>query len=485
MTMMEEGQWWSYVSLGVAMLLVAVTFMARNFNEWANPVRLKPGDPPLPPGKMGWPLIGETLRFMTEDYHQLYQRKLKKFGRTWKTHVFGNPTICMTTADNAREVLITKQGLFEANYPDSMRRILGMKNFMFLRGAEHLKVKRFFQVALRPESIRSSVGQVEEMALLSLRDLEGRTISVLREARLFSFNAAISLLFGASPSEEMVRLGEEFELLDKAIFSLAIDLPWTTFRKGIKARERILKLMKKKIYQRRSETGTKNNDVMSLMLQPIDGETLTDEEIADSLLAGLFAGQDTTATALHWGIYHLSQCPEALEDLTKEVDSIKRKKNDGEPLTWDDFKNMPFASAVVSESVRLNVASFLMRQAQTDVIIDGYTIPKGWTVVAWTRFFHTDPANVKDPMTFNPRRFMEEPKPSNLMIWGAGARTCPGYEFSKLEGACFFYHLINKYTWEVVPNPRRKLVNMPVPHLSDGLQIRLHKRDYGSPNTAQ
>ncbi|KAL2631678.1 hypothetical protein R1flu_016364 [Riccia fluitans] len=476
MILVEEEQWWRYMGLGLALLLVAVTFLARNFNEWANVVRLKPGDPPLPPGEMGWPLIGETLRLMTEDYHKLLEQKFNKFGRTWKTHVFGNPTICMTTADSAREVLITKQVLFEANYPDSMRRTVGSNSFMFLRGDEHLKVKRFFQLALRPESIRSSVEPVEQMALLSLRDLDGKTISVLREARMFSFNAAIRLLFGESPSQEMDKLWEEFELLSKATFSLAIDLPWTPFRKGIKARERILKWLQAKLHQRRSETGVKHNDVMSLMLQPIDGDILTDEEIADNLLAGLFAGQDTTATALHWGVYHLSQNPEALEHLKKEADGIKRNKEEDELLNWDDFKNMPFASAVLSESVRLGMGSFLMRQAQADTVIDGYTIPKGWTVVTWTRFIFTDPANVKDPMTFNPHRFLNGLKPSNLMIWGGGLRTCPGYEFSKLEGACFFYHLVTKYTWEVVPNPKRKLVNMPVPHLSDGLQIRMYKR---------
>lgn len=55
---------------------------------------------------------------------------------------------------------------------------------MFLTGADHMKVKRFFLAALRPESIRSSVGQVEKTAMLCMKDLDGKTISVLREARL-------------------------------------------------------------------------------------------------------------------------------------------------------------------------------------------------------------------------------------------------------------------------------------------------------------
>lgn len=83
----------------------------------------------------------------------------------------------------------------------------------------------------------------------------------------------------------------------------------------LQARERIVKFLKQKIEQRRFEIGVAHHDVMDLMMKSIDGETLSDAEIIDNLLAGLFAGQDTSATALHWAVYHLSQNPEALEDL--------------------------------------------------------------------------------------------------------------------------------------------------------------------------
>lgn len=40
----------------------------------------------------------------------------------------------------------------------------------------------------------------------------------------------------------------------------------------------------------------------------------------------------------------------------------------------------------------------------------------------------------------------------------------------------FDYLVMLGCRWEVIPNPKRKIVTMPVPHLSDGLQIRVHKR---------
>lgn len=75
--MMVEG--WTYVGLGTALLAVVLTVVARKYNEWTCAVRVKAGEPPLPAGSMGWPLLGESLHFMTCEYYEMYKQKFSKY----------------------------------------------------------------------------------------------------------------------------------------------------------------------------------------------------------------------------------------------------------------------------------------------------------------------------------------------------------------------------------------------------------------------
>jgi ent-kaurenoic acid hydroxylase len=75
-------------------------------------------------------------------------------------------------------------------------------------------------------------------------------------------------------------------------------------------------------------------------------------------------------------------------------------------LTHDDIPKMKYTAKVVEETIRMaNIASMAHRVAKRDVEYNGYTIPKGWSVLVWLRSMHTDPNNFKDPLTFNPDRW--------------------------------------------------------------------------------
>ena len=51
--------------------------------------------------------------------------KRQKYGYIYRTHLFGSPTVRVTGADNVRQILLGEHRLVAAQWPASVRTILG------------------------------------------------------------------------------------------------------------------------------------------------------------------------------------------------------------------------------------------------------------------------------------------------------------------------------------------------------------------------
>ncbi|KAL8616612.1 hypothetical protein ACOMHN_036644 [Nucella lapillus] len=79
---------------------------------------------PLPPGSMGFPLIGETLHFILGGA-SFFKKRHRLYGNVYKTHLLGRPTVRVMGAENARKVLMGENSLVTSFWPSSIRRVLG------------------------------------------------------------------------------------------------------------------------------------------------------------------------------------------------------------------------------------------------------------------------------------------------------------------------------------------------------------------------
>ena len=70
---------------------------------------------------------------------------------------------------------------------------------------------------------------------------------------------------------------------------------------------------------------------------------------------------------------------------------------------------LPYVEAVILEVQWMaNLAPLTGRWLDEDMIINGYTIPKGTTVVVNLLAIHKDPRLWKNPEEFDPTRFLDE-----------------------------------------------------------------------------
>jgi cytochrome P450 len=157
--------------------------------------------------------------------------------------------------------------------------------------------------------------------------------------------------------------------------------------------------------------------------------------VRDELIALLFAGYDSTATALSCTLALLGDHPDIQSALRTELERVLGSRQP----THDDFAALPVLGAVVRESLRLYPPQYLLfREPTTDVRLDEYRIEAGTTVVPAPWVVHRDEQFWRDPTAFRPGRWLdgesalggncpEQDAPEFAYVpYGGGPRHCLG-----------------------------------------------------------
>ncbi|XP_061345958.1 cholesterol 22-monohydroxylase CYP90B51-like isoform X1 [Gastrolobium bilobum] len=448
----------------------------------------------LPPGKMGWPFLGETLGYLkpysATTIGDFMEKHIARYGTIYKSQLFGEPAIVSADAGLNRFILQNEGKLFECSYPRSIGGILGKWSMLVLVGDMHRDMRNISLNFLSYARLRTHLlKEVEKHTLIVLNSWkENSTFSAQDEAKKFTFNLMAKHIMSLDPGNlETEQLKKEYISFMKGVVSAPLNFPGTAYWKALKSRSTILKFIERKMEERvkRNQVGKESLEEDDLLNWVLMHSNLSTEQILDLVLSLLFAGHETSSVAIALAIYLLPSCPRAIQQLREEHGEIvKLKKQAGEvELTWDDYKRMEFTNCVVNETLRLgNVVRFLHRKALKDVRYKGYDIPRGWKVLPVISAVHLDPALFDQPQHFNPWRWQLEVQgnsksgscsntSNNFMPFGGGPRLCAGSELAKLEMAVFIHHLILNYQWELVDSDQP--IAYPFVDFPKGLLIRV------------
>lgn len=168
----------------------------------------------LPPGSMGWPLIGETLQLYSQDPNVFFAAKQKRFvhfplylllsfflfgiliykchrfryGEIFKTRILGYPCVMLASPEAARFVLVTQAHLFKPTYPKSKERLIGPSFMVFHQGDYHLRLRKLVQGSFSPDALRNLVSGIDYVAASSFDSWDGgRVINVFQEMKKVSY----------------------------------------------------------------------------------------------------------------------------------------------------------------------------------------------------------------------------------------------------------------------------------------------------------
>jgi len=176
------------------------------------------------------------------------------------------------------------------------------------------------------------------------------------------------------------------------------------------------------------------------------------EDVHNETAFFIFAGYDTTATALGWCLYLLGRNKDVQNKAYEEAKRIKEKG-----LTSSEaMKEMSYIQCVIKESLRLHPSlPFIPRDLEEDTVIDSVLYPKNTRIALCMYEMQRDPKVWKDPLTFKPERFFatdenaqstkEQGRSFTSVPFSAGPRNCMGQRFAMMSMKVTLYHLLLKY----------------------------------------
>ena len=170
--------------------------------------------------------------------------------------------------------------------------------------------------------------------------------------------------------------------------------------------------------------------------------------VARDLFAG---GTETTSTAIQWSLLYLLKHPEIQQRLQSDIDKIVP---DGHLPCLDDRPKIPYVEAFIMEVLRCaNILPMAVPHAVATnndfVVFEGYTIPRGTSVVFNLDSVLQDPNIFENPSEFNPGRFLDADgsvmRPKEWIPFGIGRRVCLGEAVAKMELFLYLTTMIKRF----------------------------------------
>ncbi|KAL4660944.1 cytochrome P450 26B1 [Arapaima gigas] len=446
---------------------------------------------PMPRGSMGFPIIGETCHWLIQG-SGFHASRRQKYGNVFKTHLLGRPLIRVTGAENVRKVLMGEHSLVSVDWPQSTATLLGPNSLANSIGDIHRKRRKIFAKVFSHEALETYLPKIQQVIQETLRvwSSNPEPINVYQESQHLSFHMAMRVLLGFRISDdEMHSLFNTFQDFVDNLFSLPIDLPFTGYRKGIRARDKLQKAVEKAILEKPlCCQGKDYADALDVLIESAteNGTELTMQELKESTIELIFASFATTASASTSLIMQLLRHPLVLEKLQEELRSRGILHNgclcEG-ALRLDNICSLKYLDCVIKEVLRLfTPVSGGYRTAMQTFELDGVQIPKGWSVMYSIRDTHDTSAVFKDVDMFDPERFSQERGEDkegrfHYLPFGGGVRTCLGKQLATLFLRLLAIELASSSRFELATRTFPRIVTVPVVHPNDGLRVKFFGLD--------
>ncbi|KAK4849630.1 hypothetical protein QYF36_026717 [Acer negundo] len=404
----------------VPLLVVAISHL---FYSWANP-KCKNGK--LPPGSMGLPFVGETLRFFSShsfyDIPPFMSKRIARHGHLFRTSLIGQRVVVSTDPEINYKVLQQENESLVMWYTDCFLGIVGTEeDLMAIHGSAHKYLKNLMLQFLGPENVRVKLlPKVDEATRKHLHSWASNgSIDVKHGAAYMIFESFGKNLLSYDEDEITKTLVESFEAFMDGFVSFPLYIPGTAFYACIQGRKKAMKVIKDMYQARKASKNRSHGDFMDRLLEEVEKEnTIVDESLAINLVfVLLFAAYEAASQALTLLTKFVFENPNVLQELMKEQETIVRKRDKELPgrVNLEEYKHMTFT----------HMGKELHSGSKT------------------------------------------------FMAFGGSVRLCLGAEFAKVQMAIYLHYLVTKYRCSVIKGG--EVIRKPTISYPNGLHISIEE----------
>ncbi|KAF8319089.1 cytochrome P450 [Clavulina sp. PMI_390] len=409
--------------------------------------------------------------------------------------IFGLPRVSITDTRALRYILLEETYNFPKSRLDQnfLGAFLG-PGLLAVEGDTHKRQRRVVNPAFGANQMREFYPTMLERALkfrdetvelLNHSPIMPMTIDLVKHTNTASLDILMAAGFGddlggkaATEQKELIEVFKNYLEQNRAldlVAGLRLLVPilqyvpdWSKRTRVTRdARETMKRISLRMIAKRRLEMeavqvagaadAAQGKDILTLLMkanmaQGIN-QRLSDDELVAQMSTFLFAGHETTATAINWAIFHMIKYPPSQEALRNEALHVLT-----DTPTYDELSSLPYLDAVVRETLRMSPSVVgTVKIATEDTIvplgeeiidvngrkIKELLIPRKCRIDVPNLTINTDPAIWgADAAEFRPERWLNVDKlPEGVMevpslaypTFLVGPRACIGFRFAMLE----------------------------------------------------
>ena len=421
---------------------------------------------------------------------EFMERRRQKYGDFYRITFKNSPPTIMTCNPQAiADIFTASPDKFDVGRGNKILSFLvGNNSLLLLDGKTHKRRRKLLMPPFHGESLDRCSQQIVEITNKAGDLLKpNQPFKVRHLTQEITMRVILSVVFGIDSGTRYDRLRELFTtLLDtfnnplnsSMIFFSWMQKDWGKYSpwgRFIRIKQEIRAAIFAEIEDRREKIANNQSDysdILSLLLMAKDeaGEGMSDEELHDELLTLLFAGHETTASALAWLLYWIHYLPEVDRQVHQELDSLLTQSAlRGVPAQRrfaldvnTDYKaiaNLPYLNATISETLRIYpiaAGAFARVLKQPMSIMNHEFEAKTWFMISIYNLHHQE-ALYPNPDRFVPERFLTKTYSSyEYLPFGGGNRRCIGSALALLEMKLVTATILSR--WQLELTSKRQML---------------------------
>ncbi|KAK9903840.1 hypothetical protein M0R45_000880 [Rubus argutus] len=452
----------------------------------------------FPPSPPKLPIIGNLHQFNQSgsSAHQNLWRLSKKYGPVMLLHLGRIPTLIISSAEAAKQVL-KDNDLHCCSRPASAgTRKLTYNNLdmafspygEYWREIRKICVLELFSVK-RVQSYRSIREEEVEKMINSISDHSASSSSVDLTGKLIALMGSMTfrIVFGTSFQ------GSDFEhdkfhqvLHDTEImlagFSAADYFPSYigNIIDRISGKHKLFDRVSGEVHGffqqviddhlKPGRTQQDHEDIVDVLLKIVRKQTgfgaaqLGHNNIKAVLLDLFLGGIDTGATTMVWAMAELATKPRVMKKAQEEVRNYIGNKG---KVTETDTKQLHYLKMIIKETLRLHPPGPLLlpRETTAPFKVFGYDVEPKTLILVNDWAISRDPEFWKDPEEFIPERFDDSSldfkgQHFEFLPFGTGRRICPGLYMATTTVELVLANLLYCFDWKLPEGMKEEHINM-------------------------